>query len=305
MALPAARFGDVGEYEARTPNLQLLERSAWGGRLSIPLDGWLRQALLCECSTRGALLDSQRAVERVCSARGSGRILKISLAGKREDNGMQRNKPFCLLVMAVAACGSLVSAAPRRASTSEQDPSQNESVAEAARKARDKKKAASKSAKVITDDDLDRSTFKPGQLNVVGAPAQPETEPPKEAPAANAEATDEAADKEAAKKAAEEDAQIARLKLQLTQAEKDLDLAQRELALDQDAFLSKPDYANDTAGKAKLDAERQQISDKQQEIEKLKTRLAALEELKSHRKASTRQAAPAAQSEQPATPPHL
>jgi hypothetical protein len=217
---------------------------------------------------------------------------------------MQRNKSFCLLVMAIAACGSLVSAVPRRASTSEQDQSQNESVAEAARKARDKKKAATKSPKVITDDDLDRSTFKPGQLNVVGPP-EPETQPPGEAAVAQAAGTDEASENEGAKKAAEEDAQIARLKLQLTQAEKDLDLAQRELALDQDAYLSKPDYANDTAGKAKLDSERQNISDKQQEIEKLKTQLVALEELKSHRKASTRQAAPPAQSEKPATPPQL
>ncbi len=217
---------------------------------------------------------------------------------------MQRNKPFCLLVMAVAACGLPASAAPRQDSKSEQDQSQAQSVADAARKARDKKKAATKSPKVITDDDLDKSIFKPGQLNVVGAP-QPETEPPSEAAVATAEGTDQASEKEAAKKAAEEDAQIAQLKLQLTQAEKDLDLAQRELALDQDAYFSKPDYANDTAGKARLDSEKQQISDKQQEIEKLKTRLAALEELKSHRKASTRQAAPAAQSEKPATPPQL
>ena len=217
---------------------------------------------------------------------------------------MQRNRSFCLLVMVVAACGLLANAAPRRDSKSEQDQSQTESVAEAARKARDKKKAATKSPKVITDDDLDRSNFKPGELNIVGAP-QLETEPPSEAAVAQAVATDEAAEKEAAKKAAEEDAQIARLKLQLTQAEKDLDLAQRELALDQDAYLSKPDYANDTAGKARLDSEKQQISDQQQEIEKLKTRLAALKELKSHRKASTRQAAPPAQNEKPAAPPQL
>ncbi len=213
---------------------------------------------------------------------------------------MQRNRSFCLLVMVVAACGLLANAAPRQGSKSEQDQSQTESVAEAARKARDKKKAATKSPKVITDDDLDKSIFKPGELNIVGAP-QLETEPPSEAAVAQAVATDEAAEKEAAK----EDAQIARLKLQLTQAEKGLDLAQRELALDQDAYFSKPDYANDTAGKAKLDSEKQQISDQQQEIEKLKTRLAALEELKSHRKAPTRQAAPAAQSEKPATPPQL
>jgi hypothetical protein len=86
-----------------------------------------------------------------------------------------------------------------------------------------------------------------------------------------------------------------------------LDLAKRTLALDQDAYLSKPDYANDTAGKAKLDDEKQEISDKQQEVEKLKTRVSALEELKAHRKPRKGQAAQPAQSEKPATatPPQL
>ena len=212
---------------------------------------------------------------------------------------MQRNKCFWLLVIAVATCG-LANGAPRQ--DSGQTQSQSDSVADAARKARDKKKAASKSPKVITDDDLDKSNFKPGQEGLnVGGPPKLETAPPSEGAVAQAVATDEATEKEAAKKAAEEDAKIARLKLQVTQAEKDLDLAQRELALDQDAYLSKPDHANDTAGKAKLDDERQQISDKQQEIEKLKTQLAALEELKSQRKGSSQRPA---EGEKPApTPP--
>jgi hypothetical protein len=204
------------------------------------------------------------------------------------------------LVMVVVACGLVAGAAPRQ---SDQSQSQSDSVADAARKAREKKKAATKPSKVITDDDLEKSGIQPGQQGLnVGAPAQLETEPPSSGAVAAAVATDEAAEKEAVRKAAEEDAEIARLKLRITQAEKDLDLAQRELALDQDAYLSKPDYANDTAGKAKLDVERQQISDKQQEIEKLKTRLAAMEELKSHRKAS-KHAPPPAESEKPATPP--
>src|SRR5260370_40486353 len=139
---------------------------------------------------------------------------------------MQRNKSFCLLVMAVAACGLPASAAPRQDSKSEQDQSQAQSVADAARKARDKKKAATKSPKVITDDDLDKSIFKPGQLNVVGAP-QPETEPPSEASVATAEGTDQASDKEAPTKDPDEDAQIAQLKLQLTKPQKDFALAHR------------------------------------------------------------------------------
>jgi hypothetical protein len=172
-------------------------------------------------------------------------------------DGMRRNIVSYLLVMVVAS-SALASATPRQ----QQDQPQSDSVAEAARKARDNKKAATKSPKVITDEDLDRSKFQPGQEGLnVGAPPKLETEPPSAAAVANAEAADASAEK-----VAEHDAEMARLKLQLAQAQKDLDLAQRELALDQDAYFSKPDYASDTAGKAKLDNEKQQISDMQQEV---------------------------------------
>lgn len=210
---------------------------------------------------------------------------------------MQRKTFLCLLIVAVAACGLVASAAPRQ----EQDQSQTDSVAEAARKAREKKKAATKLPKVISDDDLDRRSYQPGQEGLnVGAAPKLETEPPSPEAVAAAEASDEAA----AKQAADEDAELARLKLRLVDEEKDLDLAKRMLALDQDAYLSKPDYANDTAGKAKLDDEKQGIDDKQQEVEKLKTRVTALEELKAHRKPRKSQAAQpeSAPSEKPATP---
>ena len=181
---------------------------------------------------------------------------------------------------------------------------QTDSVAEAARRNRERKKNAAKSAKVLTDDDLPKRPSQPGPDSInVAAPAKLETEPPSPGAVAAAEAADKSADQEAAKEAAEQDAQIASLKQQVAQAEKDLDLLQRGLALDQDTYYSKPDYANNTAGKAKLDAERAQISDKQQEIERLKTRLAALEELKSHRKHGPAQTTAPPQNEKPAGAP--
>jgi len=83
-----------------------------------------------------------------------------------------------------------------------------------------------------------------------------------------------------------------------------LDVSRRQLALDQDSYLSNPDYAHDTAGKSNLDNEKQQINDRQEDVERLKTRLAALEELKSHRKPARKKAAPTPQNENsPATPP--
>jgi hypothetical protein len=216
---------------------------------------------------------------------------------------MQSTKRLCLVVMAVAGSGLLTSAAPR------QEGAQEQSVAEAARKARDKKKAAAKSSKVITDDDLNLRNFQPGQegLNVVGPPKL-ETEPPSATAVANAEA-EEAGERDAEAKAAGDDAELARLKAQLKLAEKDLDLAQRELALDQDTYFSNPDHDKDSAGQTKLDSEKQGINDKQQEVEKLKTRVTALEELKSHRKPAKPRAAAAPapapapeQSEKPANP---
>jgi hypothetical protein len=183
----------------------------------------------------------------------------------------------------------------------QQSASSDASVADAARRARDQKKNAAKSSKIITDDELDRHEFKPGKAGFnVMAPPQLETEPPSAEAVAAAQATDEDAEKEAAS----QDADIASLKLKITQAEKDLDVSRRQLALDQDSYLSKTDYAHDTVGQSNLDSERQQINDKQAQIERLKTRLAALEELKSHRKPARKKAAPAPQNENsPATPP--
>lgn len=190
---------------------------------------------------------------------------------------------------------------------SQQSASQDSSVADAARRNRDKKKNSSnppKSAKVITDDDFDRRNFQPGQEGLnVGAAPKLETEPPSAQAVAAAEASDKAAEQRYLKEAAGQDEEIARLKLQITQAEKDLELDRRQLSLDQDSYFSNPDYVHDTAGKAKLDSEKQQINDKQQEIERLKTRLAALEELKRHRKSNRTQAAPPPQTEKPPSAP--
>jgi hypothetical protein len=183
---------------------------------------------------------------------------------------------------------------------SQQSGSQDSSVADAARRSREKKKNAAKSAKVITDEELDKKNFPAGNegLNVGTAPKL-ETEPP----SAQAVAAAEAADSNTEQQAAEQDAQLARLKEQVADAEKDLDFAKRGFALDQDSFQSNPDYAHDAAGKAKLQDEKQQISDKQQEVERLKAKLATLEELKSHRKGSRTQATPPQTETPPSTPP--
>jgi len=155
----------------------------------------------------------------------------------------------------------------------------SQSVAEAARRAREQKKAPAKPAKVITDDTLD---VKKGdvqsataeQLRIPGSPetpAQPAGGASQEnaASAASSSPAPDAKDQKNAK-------EIAKLKDQVKQAQGDLDLLQREQSLEQDNYYSNTDYARDTSGKAKLDTLKQQISDKQQELERLKTRLAEL-----------------------------
>jgi type I restriction-modification system DNA methylase subunit len=72
--------------------------------------------------------------------------------------------------------------------------------------------------------------------------------------------------------ASPEDAQI---QTKLDQAEQQLNLLQRQYDLDQTTYYSQTNYATDTAGKAKLDAEQQQIQDLQSEIDRLKDELAA------------------------------
>jgi hypothetical protein len=151
-----------------------------------------------------------------------------------------------------------------------------DSVAEAARRARAQKKNAEKPAKVITDETLE---VKKGDVQSAGAeqlrmPGTPET-PAQPAPA---NAVPPAAQK--GKNASEDEKlakELAALKEQIKQAQSDLDLAQREQALQQDTYFSNPDYVHDTAGKVKLDAIKQQITDKQQELDRLKAGLVELQ----------------------------
>lgn len=184
---------------------------------------------------------------------------------------------------------------------------QNQSIAEAARKSRQAAKNSSKPSKVITDDNLDKENIKPGAQGLnVGAPAELETQPPSPGAVAEAAATPSTPPDPATEVAASDDPEIARLKDTIADAEKDADIARRDLALQQDTFYSNPDYVHDTAGKAKLAGIQQQINDKQQEIDRLKTRLAALEETqkKKRGKAAARPQAPADQSTNPnAGPP--
>jgi hypothetical protein len=161
-----------------------------------------------------------------------------------------------------------------------QDPDSAASVADAAKRARDQKQNAASRAKVITDDDVDAKSVKPGAAGLTVPTPQSDAEPPSAAAVAAAESADAKAAKsppdDPVKKT--DPQKLKALKADLAQAEDDLKLSQRELSLEQDTVFSSPDYQHDTAGKAKLDALQQQIGDRQQKVEDVKARLAALEE---------------------------
>ena len=178
---------------------------------------------------------------------------------------------------------------------------QSQSIANAARRSREKSKNATKPSKVITDDDLDKGNIKPGAQGLT-LDAQPklETQPP--SPEAVADAASTSAPDPVTVAAPSDDPEILRLKDAIADAEKDAELARRELALQQDTFFSNPDHDHDTAGKAKLDALQQQINNKQQEIDRLKMRLAATEELQKKKRAPAKAATAQAPGDQSTNP---
>ncbi|MBS1840684.1 MAG: hypothetical protein JSS69_02215 [Acidobacteria bacterium] len=182
-------------------------------------------------------------------------------------------------VAAALAAASAFSPALRAQS---QDNSQ--SVAEAARKAKEQKKTTTKDARVITDDTIrlrpasaDSDAAPPAGTVVTSTPpaeaaAQPASSAPSDAAAPNPPAQP-APD---TRKKQEQSAEVAKAKDLLAQAQAQLDVLKRELALDSDSFFSNPDYSHDSAGKAKLDDLQKTIGDKQISVEDLKQQLAAL-----------------------------
>lgn len=179
---------------------------------------------------------------------------------------------------------TLLFAPVRAPSASAQSQSDNTSVADAARRAREQKKNAAKPVRTLTNDDLPApnnavppatATARVGEA-ASSDQAKPEadTAAPTKA-AAPAEPAGQAED--SSKKHARIEAALKQAKADLTQAQSELDVLQRKAVLDSDAYYSKTDYARDTEGKARLDADAQQVNDKKSQIDDLKAKVAALQ----------------------------
>ena len=154
-----------------------------------------------------------------------------------------------------------------------------QSVAEAARRAREKKKASVKPVKTLTDDDLPKaaSAAGPADASAPATAAKADESGTAQTPAAAAKPADAASVEKAKLVHAANVAGLERAKKSLAQSEGELDVMQRKEKLDSDSYYSKPDFSNDPEGKAKLDAQAQDITTKQEDIETLKARIAELQ----------------------------
>jgi len=130
---------------------------------------------------------------------------------------------------------------------------------------------------VISGNDLDLQYFKPGNSGLnVGAPPLLNAVPLNPARVTEVELQEKIASTQKALRLACEPPEAAKIQTDLDLAEQELNPLQRRFALDQEAYYSKSNYPEDTAGKARLDAELLQIQNLQSEVERLRQELAAL-----------------------------
>lgn len=129
---------------------------------------------------------------------------------------------------------------------------------------------------VISGPNLDSRNFKPGNSGFdVGGPPLLETKPLIAARITEVNLEERIASLKRAVRIACDSPKDAGIQMKLDEAEQQLNLLQRQFDLDQNAYYSKTNYAADSAGKAKIDAELQQVQNLQSEIERLKDELAA------------------------------
>ena len=155
---------------------------------------------------------------------------------------------------------------------------QETSLADAARQARQQKKASPKDVKVWDNDTISQTT---GQISVVGQTPPPAADT-KAKPAAAADKAAAPAEAKAPEKKAEDkaalEADLAAAKDKLASLKTDLDILQRKLVLDRQTFYGKIDYASDKAGAAALQDEQGQINSKQQEVADAQKKIDDLQE---------------------------
>jgi hypothetical protein len=183
---------------------------------------------------------------------------------------MLNGKRVCVSAILIAAC--LAGLPSARAQSG-----QEQSVAEAARKAREQRKTATKPSTVITNDTLKPAT--PG--TVQQATAVTESIPGTDATATTSATADATTETQPAKgpseaEIAEKKAKMEALKQEIADKTKEVDVQQRALALANESYYSRPDFSKDPDGKAKLDAMQSDLAQMKDELAQLKAKLKEL-----------------------------
>jgi hypothetical protein len=130
--------------------------------------------------------------------------------------------------------------------------------------------------KVISDGDVDMSNFKPGSSGVAfGSPPLLQSQPQSPERINEVLLEQRVESLKQASQIACDTPKDAAIQTNIDSAETQLKYLKRQFDLDQSAYYSKPGYVGDTAGKAKLDEEQQQIQSLQDEIDRLKSELPA------------------------------
>ncbi len=128
--------------------------------------------------------------------------------------------------------------------------------------------------RVISDGDVDLKNFKPGASGVAfGSPPLLQSQPQAPARVSEVIVEERIASLKEASRIACDSPEVAGIQKKIDSSEKQLKLLQRQFDLDRAAFYSLPNYASDSTGKARLDAEQQQIESLQSEVERLKAEI--------------------------------
>ncbi len=159
---------------------------------------------------------------------------------------------------------------------------QEQSIADAARKAREQKKNEPKAKRVFTNDNIPTV---PGAVSTVGPPPQTTTDSAGGPATGGTETTaDQSGDKtDKAKETGNDEAtwrkKFAELRAKIAQAEKEADIMQRELNLKRQQYYSDPNVAlKEQYSRGDINETKQKIDDKKKEIADLKQQLSDLED---------------------------
>jgi len=192
---------------------------------------------------------------------------------------MMTHKYRCMF--AAISLVALGLAGPTKTAEAQSQGDTSQSVADAARRAREQKKNAAKPVKTLTNDDLPVATVAEANATEVSRqPNEAKADAAASAATAAADANEVKAQEngeKAKQKKAEDRAALERAKKELATALGELDVMQRRAALDSDSYYSQTGFANDKAGKANLDAAAQQIAGKKQTVEALQAKVAELQ----------------------------